>query len=413
MPGRVLLICYYFPPLGMGGISRPINLFQELPKLGWDCHILTVKGVAYRGYETDLVGSLDRSRIHRSGSYDPQRILYLMGVRRVKAASIQKVRAASSRFFPDSKVGWVGPAIRLGRKLLGGQKYDVIVSTSPPISCHLIGRQLSHEFRVPWVADFRDYWSVEKVEQSYDNITQVHRGQRLLNEIRDQAAALTSVNASISDYLGSAETIRNAYNEKMAGAWTEPQRSDSFRIGLLGHQLDDSTWEPLLDVLALLRSAHPEITTPIELIQVGQIDRAGLEQKIAGRVKDCRLIAHGQLSRAQTVSALNDAHLMYLGVPEREGLQFVPGRVYDMLASGRPILCSASGRDLIAQIIEPTGVGCCFDRTQIARAKELVLGHLRSFLAGTLKIAPRPEYAKEYGARYQAESFVRLFESLK
>ena len=55
MNKKVLLICYYFPPLGLAGVGRPLNLFKRLPRFGWDCHVLTVKPVTYWAYEPDLL----------------------------------------------------------------------------------------------------------------------------------------------------------------------------------------------------------------------------------------------------------------------------------------------------------------------------------------------------------------------
>ena len=67
MNGRVLLICYYFPPLGLGGVGRPLNLFKRLPNHGWECDVLTVKPVLYRAYEPELLDGLDQSRISGRG----------------------------------------------------------------------------------------------------------------------------------------------------------------------------------------------------------------------------------------------------------------------------------------------------------------------------------------------------------
>jgi hypothetical protein len=407
---RVLLVCYYFPPLGMGGIGRPVNLFQELPRLGWDCHVLTVKGVAYRGYEHELAASLDQSRIFRSGSYDPQRVLYLLGVRKVKAATIEMTRAASSRFFPDSKIGWVGPAVRFGRKLMRNTHYDLILSTSPPVSCHVVARQLAAEYAVPWVADFRDYWTVEPVEKAYDSDSFVRRGNDLLDRIRTGAAAMTSVNDSIRSYLRGGEVIRNAYNESQAEAWSAPPSSDRFRIGVPGYQAAAATWEPLLDAIAAAREIEPGIDAHMELAQIGQIDQSAFRQAVQRRSLACRLSLYGQVPRRTAIELLNATHIIYLGVPRIEGLQFVPSRIYDMLPSGRPILCNASPAGEIADILRPTGNALCFDENQIDHAASFLIDCCNRFRIGTLVITPRPAYAAPHGSSQMAARFVSLFE---
>jgi len=407
---RVLLVCYYFPPLGMGGIGRPVNLFQELPRLGWDCHVLTVKGVAYRGYEQELAESLDQSRIFRSGSYDPQRVLFVLGVRKVKAATIEKTRAASSRFFPDSKIGWVGPAVRLGRRLMRNTRYDLILSTSPPVSSHVVARQLAAEFTIPWVADFRDYWTVEPIERTYDSESFVRRGNALLDQIRTGATAITSVNDSIRSYLGSGEVIRNAYNEFQAEAWSAPPSSDRFRIGLPGYQAASATWESLLDAIVSAREIEPGIDAVMELVQIGQIDQSAFRQAVERRSLACRLTLHGQVPRRTAIAHLNTTHLIYLGVPKIEGLQFIPSRIYDMLPSGRPILCDTSPAGEIADILKPTGNALCFGENQMDLAARFLVDNCNRFRAGTLVVTPRLAYAAPYGSSQMAGKFVSLFE---
>ncbi len=145
MKARVLLVAYYFPPLGMAGVGRPLNLFKHLPSFGYDCDLLTVKPVAYRKYEPELLDGLDLSRIYRAGSFDPQRIMYLLGIRQVNPRTIARGSAVGEKLFPDSKIGWVRPAVRLGKKLHARNQYAAVISTSPPISSHLVGMRLAKE----------------------------------------------------------------------------------------------------------------------------------------------------------------------------------------------------------------------------------------------------------------------------
>lgn len=412
MSKRVLLICYYFPPLGMGGIGRPLNLFQELPKVGWDCDVLTVKPVAYRGYEWELARQLNSSRIHRSGSYDPQRILYLLGVRKVKAGVIASAKAASSKFFPDSKVGWVGPAVRKGKKLCKLNDYDVVMSTSPPVSCHLVARQLSIQFDIPWVADFRDYWSVTPVERTYDRQSQIERGNELLDDIRRNAVRVTAVNQSIADYVGNGTVIRNAYNEQFAQAWRSPRDNSKFRLGILGHGVDRESWLWLVEVLSQLNSKSPDLIGRIEIVQVGQADASQMQADLNDRKLGCKLSPHGHLSRLETIDVLNSTHTVYLGMSQPEGLQFVPGRVYDLLASGRPIISNADPKSEIAAIITGTGNGWCFASNDTNPAQGRLAQLVDSTLSDKISVTPLPDYARPYGSRAQAEAFAKLFSGL-
>jgi len=72
----VLLVAYYFPPMGMGGVGRPYALFRYLPDYGYNVIVLTVKDILYPQYDYSLLNEGDKSCIYRTGSLDPARLLY-------------------------------------------------------------------------------------------------------------------------------------------------------------------------------------------------------------------------------------------------------------------------------------------------------------------------------------------------
>ncbi len=411
MRRKVLLICYYFPPLGLGGVGRPLNLFKKLPLSGWDCDILTVKPVVYRAYEPELLKGLDTSRIYRSGSRDPQRLLYLLGIRRVGAGTLSSARRLSGRFFPDNKVGWVKPAIRLARKLARKNQYHSIVSTSPPISAHLIARQLAHEFRIPWVADFRDLWTSYRIEDTYGSDILVEKGRELLKAFVEQASALTVVNRSIADYVGCGELIPNGYDSDYAALWKTPVDQDCFVIGLLGSFSREVPVAPLVDTLAALRTKNPSLFERIRLLQVGQID----PQWFIGEIEKCQLRERCEMkslqSRSETVRLLSAASLFYIASPgEEKGI--IPGRLFDLLASGRPILAHASGDSEVGRLIRQTASGFCFQHENLAQAADYVARKVTAFTDGSLRIEPRPDYARLYSSDELARRFAEIMDNL-
>ncbi len=225
---KVLLISYYFPPLGGAGVSRPLALFTKLPEHEIDVDVLTVKSIAYRTYEPELLEGLDKSKIYRTGSLDPQRILYLLGMRKVKEKTISKGRSLIDNFFPDSKIGWVKQALKTGRVLAENKKYDLIISTSPPISTHLVGKKLSKEFKLPYITDFRDYWTSYKPENWYTNEKEIKKAKKLLSEICVAADEVTTVSKPIQKYLSNGKVIYNSYDEKRALLWNSKPDSSHF-----------------------------------------------------------------------------------------------------------------------------------------------------------------------------------------
>lgn len=412
MNRKALLICYYFPPLGLGGVGRPLNLFRGLPKHGWDCDVLTVKPVTYRAYEPELLEGLDLSRIHRSGSHDPQRLLYLLGIRKVQAAAISRGRKVSDRFFPDSKVGWVRAAVRKGRSLCRQNRYDAIISTSPPISSHLIGRKLSAAFRLPWVADFRDFWTIYKVEKAFDEPHMVKRGQELLAKIRAEAAAVTTVNLSIADYLGRGETITNGYDVALAELWRQAPSGDRFTIGLLGHLHDTREISPLLGLLDRLRDTAPSQFEKTSVLQVGQVDEAWLRGLLEARELNVPLKIMGRQSRRDTIRLLSGAHMFFLGLSEKEGPGFLPGRTFELIASGRPLLAYAPGESEVGRVVSGYDHGHCFTDQSLDQAVSFLKQHIRRFESGRYDVDPLSEYAQQFSSEALARKFAQVLDGL-
>ncbi len=408
---KALLICYYFPPLGLGGVGRPLNLFKNLPRHGWDCDILTVKPVLYRAYEPELLEGLDQSRIYRSGSRDPQRLLYLLGMRKVKSGTISKARPVSEKFFPDSKIGWAKPALRLGRTLIENNGYDAIVSSSPPMTSHLIGRQLASEFELPWVADFRDFWTIYKVEDAYEDPKLVEKGQALLKHIASEASAITAVNQSIADYLGRGETLTNGYISELAEGWRNAPNSAAFTIGMLGHLHDTREIEPLLNVLSIFQQKYPDLFAGLNLLQVGQVDEEWLRNLFREHDLPLELDIRGQVPRHAVSSTLRSAHLFYYGISSREGTGFLPGRTFDLIASGRPVMAFAPDISEPAKVLTPIEGNVCFQPHTIDRAVEMLHHQVTLFQKGEYRFDPLSDHAQQYSSLALARKFADVLEA--
>lgn len=409
MRRSVLLVCYYFPPLGLGGVTRPLTLFKQLPDLGWDCDVLTVKPVLYRAYEPELLDRLDCGRIFRSGSRDPQRLLYLLGVRKMKSSVISSTRAASSRFFPDSKVGWVKPAVKLGRTLCENNRYSAIISSSPPLSAHLVGRALASDFSLPWIADFRDYWTAYKIERSYTDKKMHDKGNRLLKEIQTESTIATAVNDTVATYVGAGETISNGYDDDLATLWRPPPDGKEVTIGLLGHQHDPSMVRPLVELLVALREKEPKSFARLNVLQVGQVDHSSFLSLFAEQNLDHMVEISGRLPRTEAFRKLSKASLFYIGVDDPA---YLPGRTFDMLASGRPLLVYAEENSEYARLIANIGNGCLFDESSMERGVLFLSEMISAADRGEVVIKPRPDYARQYSGRVMAERFAALLERI-
>src|SRR5574341_72662 len=151
---KVLIIAYYFPPLGGAGVQRALKFAKYLPEFGWEPVVLTVKKISYPAWdETFLQEIPPGAKIWRSGSLDPQRLVYLFSrLSNLKPAkqksgptgqTSERLRFLKWFFIPDSKIGWSPFALGKGLRLVRKEKIDLIFSTSPPTTSHMVGYWLS------------------------------------------------------------------------------------------------------------------------------------------------------------------------------------------------------------------------------------------------------------------------------
>lgn len=412
MNKRVLLICYYFPPLGLAGIARPLHLCRRLPGHGYECHVLTVKPVLYRAYEPELLEGLDLSRIHRSGSYDPQRLLYLLGKRSIQQATISRGKPVSQRMFPDSKKGWIGPAVRLGKKLLNDHEYNAIISTSPPMSAHVVGLALQQSSGLPWVADFRDFWSMYKVEETFEDPSLIARGQAFLKDLKAAVEAVTAVNPAIVDYLQMGTVITNGYDPELADRWRLPYNFDHFRIGIPGNLGEERVLAPLFEIVKRLRSQAPDLFEKLELVQLGQVEEPWLQQLFDSHGLAGKYIIHNRQPRAKTIDLLSECSLFYIGLTSDKEQGILPQRLFDLAASGRPILAYASHDSEIASFVQAINNGWVFDDQATDAAVRFVEDKMTRWSQDKLAIAPRPAYAAPYSAETMVGAFAELLDEI-
>lgn len=405
---KVLLISYYFPPMGGAGISRPLALFQNLPAHNYDCHILTVKPVLYRVYESELLQELDNTKIFRSGSRDPSRLLYILGVRNISTKAADYSRMVSKNFFPDSKEGWIKPGKRMGKKLIKHNDYDLIMSTSPPISAHVIAHELAQVSGISWVADFRDFWTSDKAEVYFASEGKRVRAKQLLDEIKSFAETIIAVNASVGKYVGAQEVVANCYDSRLAKVWKLPKMKDTFTIGVFGTINELTPVYPLIEVLRSVKENQPAVYSHIRVLQVGQADTEFLKDEIKKSGLNEIVEFKGFQPRAQAIEVLSEAALFYLGVSDL-GFGLTTNRIFTLLSSGRPILAYAESGSELDRIMSNVANSLLFNDHKIEEAGRFLSKAAEKYLKGELSIDIEPAAFREFSSERMAEKFAELF----
>lgn len=349
---RVLVIVYYFPPMGMSGVQRIAKFVKYLPEYGWKVDVLTVRPGGYFAFDHGLEEEtrLSGARIHRTASWDPTR---LFGQQKTVGLPAEPTRNFLSRagqfiFVPDNKIGWFLPAIRKGKSILRSAQYDAIFASAPPYTAHLIGAYLSRWSGVRLVTDFRDDW-VGNPRHWYP--TPLHRtlNQRLEKWVLEKSSVSTTINEHIRDSL----QARNAVNgsipdvrvlsqgfdpDDFSTGVTGVEKTDKMRLVYSGVFYDVQTPDVFLRALAALVKRRPEVKDRIEAVFVGLVPPY-MERLV--RELDIASLVHisGYIEHREVMNYLTDADVLWLTIGNRPGAEGIStGKLYEYMGARKPIL---------------------------------------------------------------------------
>ncbi|MEX0601829.1 MAG: glycosyltransferase, partial [Bacteroidota bacterium] len=161
-PRRVLIIAYYFPPMGLSGVQRTLKFAKYLPQFGWKPTVLTVGPTGYYALDQSLLTEVEEAGIEviRTTSLDVNRLFSRKGVVKMPAEWLRKILQffGDLLLIPDTKIGWKRKAVRVGRSIMKTNRFDVIFATAPPQTDLLIGYALKKAFGIPLVVEYRDSW---------------------------------------------------------------------------------------------------------------------------------------------------------------------------------------------------------------------------------------------------------------
>ncbi len=373
----VLLIAYYFPPLGMGGVGRPYALYRYLPEYGYDVIVLTVKDILYPHYDDSLLKNNDKKNIYRCGSFDPARILYLMGKRKLEQSGYPSMSRRLPFYFPDLKRGWTYFAKRKLKALIQSNNFSAVITTAPPPSVNLLGLEVKKISQIPWVADLRDYWFSLPIEKIYPDGPQKNYSLRLKNQIQKQADQIISVNHDIKKYYGRGEVIMNGADQSVMEQWQKSSgiATEKLTIGLLGTFNYLVPVEPLFEAVRKIIDSNKILETKIQIIHAGftgsEFDNL-IDKYALGKV----VIKKGYLERSRAIEVLLPCDILYIGVNKFDQYNILPGRVFDYLVSAKPVLGVVPENSDIASLLNEYPYGTAITDYNTVK----VVDYLRLFL---------------------------------
>jgi glycosyltransferase involved in cell wall biosynthesis len=221
------------------------------------------------------------------------------------------------------------------------------------------------------------------------------------------------VNASIADYVQADHIVANGYDSTMAQNWRMPPDPARFVIGIPGSQHRGRLIEPLFKVLDLLRQRYPSEFDLIRLLQVGDVDREWWSTQLEEYLLTDRCDVLGYKLRMEYVRSLSKASMMFFGLSEDLDSAMIPSRMFELLASGRPILASVESDSAVAELIRRDESGFSFSCDTVDAAAEYLRQRILGFSSGREVVSALPSYSEEFSSDVMVEKFAKILDAVR
>lgn len=422
---KVLILAYYFPPLGMGGVQRVTKFVKYLPSFGWKPYVLTVKEVEYLAKDSSLLKDIPReAEIVRTGSFDPLRVWFILKnlfrkkgrkSKPGKAYTIRRSKLSSRLFFPDNKVGWIPFALMKGLKLCRREKIDLIFSSSPPPSLHLTGYLLKFITGIPWVADFRDPWTgynLETFPTPFHRLLRSRMERLMVNKAEKVITANPAIKREFERLFPNSkkiELIDQGYDEEDFED-SSPSLSEIFTLGYLGTFSPDCNPEPILWALRDLIDRKLISDDKIKFIHVGLslgIDLDDLIEKYGlKRVFEQK----GYLPHRKAVEQMKGVSVFLLVTSDDP--RVFPAKIFEYFPFRKPILGVVPPGSEIGRMISEMSLGRVVSIKDRSGIEETLLFYYEDHIKGTLRQNIDSEKIKMYERKFQTKKLASIFEKI-
>ena len=433
---RVLIITYYWPPSGGSGVQRWLKMSKYLPENGWQPVIYTTEGAEYPIVDPSLEKDVaPETEVIRRPIFEPytfyKKFLGMKKEETVKMGFIQEKEKKKgwkenlslwirgNLFIPDARRWWVKPSVKYLKNYLKDHPVDAIISTGPPHSMHLIAMKLKEALGIPWVADFRDPWT----EIDYYNDLHLTRcsdrkHHRLERKVLSKADKVVTVAPDGARRLGKIgnRNVRVVYNgfDRDDDAQTPISLPESFTITYLGVLSKIQNPKNLWQVLGELVKEDEKFNKDLKINIIGQIDNSVSqsieEQGLAQHVIYSPYIPHDQVSAVHRSSTLLLLLLMPDSEPRAKGL--LTGKLFEYLASGRPILCIGPEDGDAARILKETQAGVTVRFEDRERMKETIKGLYQKYLENGLPDNSNAEIER-YSRRELTKQYAKILNQIE
>jgi hypothetical protein len=400
---KILIITYYWPPAGGPGVQRWLKFVKYLPDFGIQPIVYIPENPTYPIVDENLVKEVsDNTIILRNKIFEPYQLASFLSKNKTKKISSgiipnQKKQSFLDKtflwirgnlFIPDARVFWVKPSVFFLEKYILENNIDIIITSGPPHSLHLIGLELKNKLNVKWFADFRDPWTTIGYHKSLRlSSFAANRHKALEHQVLNSADTIIVTSKTTKTEFEAITTkpiavITNGYDTEQV----EKQTLDNkFSLAHIGSFLSERNplilWESLIELV----NEIPEFKSQLEIKLIGAVSQEVLETIKAYKL-DSYLNNLGYISHKEAIAHQRKSQvLLLIEIDSEDTKSIIPGKLFEYMVSGRPIIAIGPKNSDFAAIIQSTNTGSFFKYSEKLKLKSVILDFYNQFLEGKLQ----------------------------
>lgn len=437
---KILIITYYWPPAGGSGVQRWLKFVKYLTRKNYYCIVYTpdnpefpvidnsmLKDIPQKNFEVIKTKIFEPYSIYKffTGKSKKEKItVSFLSENQNKSSFKEKISQwiRGNLFIPDAKMCWIKPSVSYLSDYIRKNKIDVIISTGPPHSMHLIALGLKNKFpKIRWIADFRDPWTnIDFLNDLYLTKWAQNKHQQLEKKVVQSTDAVISVSPTLAYELSQLSpelktkffTITNGFDEE-----------DYYELNNLQHPSTPKDNSIVITYAGLIPSnRNPEVLwKAIQQLSnenllpqnftvhlIGKVDISVWENiqkyNVERYIKKTEYLPHSEVLKLETQA---DALLLIINnAPNSKGI--LTGKLFEYLALQKPIIAIGPTDGDAAQIIKTTNAGVVIDYNDIESMKNTLLQIIHHKIS-----SPQIKDVMLFSRNHLTEQLIQVIESLK
>ncbi len=405
MSKKVLIVAYYWPPSGGSGVQRWLKFVKYLPQWGWEPFVFTPENPSFTIRDESLLKDVPmEAEVIRCPIWEPYESFFkLSGVFGKNSRSADIVTTKNKSLFqrlttfiranfliPDPRIFWVRPSVKFLHDFLIENQIRTIITTGPPHSIHLIGYHLKRKNpSLRWLADFRDPWSEWGLLDSL-NVGAFARSlhkklERKVLKSADRIITITPFYVRKFEALAERRVtlLTNGYDDDdFKSLQIEPTEKFVIRhVGIINERCDP---RPFMEVIEMLIHENSDFASSLHIDYVGEVHSRITEFVSSSPALNARTTFTKSVPHSQLISMYGKSSLLLLvltGYKDAEG--YLPGKLFEYLATGLPILGIGPEDGDAAALLRTTGAGEMIGDSNESRVRSKVLDYFYEWKRGT------------------------------